>query len=697
MEESAPKRRKTSPTSSINLPAGTSQPNSDTSGSSDSGGKRRSTRLNRPSFLSPTKASLARSNPDVLARRNSRRSSSPSKQQLPAASDPGSPGSDHGSESGLVTAQLEAESETGRLQDLGASDSQNAAAGRAVSPVRRAGGGLAMQPKRTPSKGVPSPRPLPPPSAEEEELIDPFKRRGRLRRSPPPGVFPVIEPEEPELPPTPTQQGLSDPTSMISSPLGMNTPSKRPRRSKVLAERMKSSPLKQSPMRPPALERSADNENEGEAGIDVFAPIPLTLDPLRNEPKRKKKKRKSHPGRKIQEEPDPLADKKALRDSLLAEVEKLQADRGVAEHENERLFSLQYPGRSASKLPETEQQQSLVNVLGRHALPAEEEAPPDPAQAWLDAAMDPLNSLPFGKGNVISLPSLFTPNAEPSEELPPPTSHHPIPMTAEEELPHLQVFSPLVYTSTIANIPRESTDESEPIHQRHSISASSSPPGLFSASIEMVVNTKTLSIAELSVPRLDPNAAGELKPFIDTITQGNVNNSLKRNLNVLTWSMGEWLRIATKRAKFWHVVQSELGSEEGLRECARSMRRHNRRRRKQDDEDEENGDKSKKMSKGDMLELMGRTTFDLDLSGFGGDEDEGLTARVQWRVKFDWTGEARSEIGLLMGVPAKWHAGDGKGSLTGIPSMFDKLLRESGDPMEALRTVAALIVGEDSS
>ncbi|KAI0155091.1 hypothetical protein GGR57DRAFT_86581 [Xylariaceae sp. FL1272] len=695
METSAPKRRKTSPTSSINLPAGTSQPNSDASGSSESGGTRRSSRLSRPSFLSPTKASLARSNPDVLARRNSRRSSSPSKQQLPAASDPGSPASDHGSESGLVAAQLEAESETGRLQDEAASDSRNAAAGRAVSPVRRAGGRLALKPKRTPSKSVPSPRPLPPPSAEEEELIDPFKRRGRLRRSPPPGVLPVIEPEEPELPPTPTQQGLSDPTSMISSPLGMNTPSKRPRRSKMLAERMKSSPLKQSPLRPPVLETSAGNEheNENEAGHDVFAPIPLTFDPLRNEPKRKKKKRKSHPGRKIEEEPDPLADKKALRDSLLAEIEKLQADRDVAERENERLYGLQYPGRSTSILPANEQQQSLVDVLGRFALPADEEAPPDPAQAWLNAAMDPLNSLPFGKGNMMSLPSFSMPTTEPSDSLPPPISHHPIPMTAEEELPYLQVLHPLVYTSTIANIPRDPTNNSEPIYQRHLISASSSPPGLFTASIEMVVNTRTLIITELSVLRLDPNAAGELKPFMDTITQGNVNSSLKRNINIMTWAMGDWLRVATQRAKFWHVVQAELGSQEGLRECAGNMRRHNRRRRKE--EDDEGSHKLKSMSKGDMLALMGRMSFDLDLTSFSGDGDESLMARVQWSVKFDWTGEARSEIGLLMGVPAKWHEGDEKGSLTGIPGMFDKLLRESGDPMEALRTVVALVVGED--
>jgi hypothetical protein len=27
--------------------------------------------------------------------------------------------------------------------------------------------------------------------------------------------------------------------------------------------------------------------------------------------------------------------------------------------------------------------------------------------------------------------------------------------------------------------------------------------------------------------------------------------------------------------------------------------------------------------------------------------------RVQWRVGFDWTGEARSEIGVLVGVPGK--------------------------------------------
>ncbi|KAI1427811.1 hypothetical protein F5Y12DRAFT_119727 [Xylaria sp. FL1777] len=693
MEASAPKRRKTSPTTSVPVNESNEPASSDSA-------TRRSSRLNRPSFASPTKASLARSNPEILQRRvPSRPNKSQRDEELPApaASEPDSPTSDHGSVSDLVTAQLEHESETGRLQRDEGGGNDNAIAQRPKSPVRTTGKGLSIRPRRAPNK--PSPRPLPPPSAEEEELIDPFKGR-RLRRSPPPGVLPVVEPQEPELPPTPTQKGLSDPSSIVTSPTGIhNTPSKRPRRSRVLAAKMNSSPLKQPPLRPPELATDI---------IEEAVPSRLAKEPLRNEPRRKRGKRKSHPGRQV-EEADPLADKKALRDSLLAEVAQLKEDLKVVSRENERLYNLQGARRHILDLPDPEEQSRLLDVLSRHALPPEKEAPPDPMQNWLEAAMNPIAFLPFGRADAVPvLPPFITPGSEQTVETDPPplASHHPVPMTADEELSYLQVFTPLTFTSTIVTVEPEAREDQEPLLQRHAISVASSPPGLFVATINMTVDTKTLSVTDLAVPRLDPSAVGELGPFVEKILHGTSNNSaLTRNVAVVAWAMGEWVRLATRRARFWHAVEHELGSSDGLIRCAKAMRQSTRRKPRgrargdesgDEDEDGTNGSSKARPSKADVIALMGRTSLDLDLSSVVGDDgdDGSLAARIQWRVEFDWTGEARSKIGLLLSAPAKWHASDGKGSLAGLSDMFDKLLRDGRDPLEAVKIVIALVVGD---
>ncbi|KAI1118677.1 hypothetical protein F5Y14DRAFT_447041 [Nemania sp. NC0429] len=706
MEGSAPKRRKTSPTTSV--PVG-NEPNEPSSSDSAT---RRSSRLNRPSFASPTRASLARSNPDILQRRAPSRAPQP----IPAASELGSQTSRHGSADDSGAAQLEHASETGGPGGEHVRGNNDAAVERRGSPVRRAGGALSVRPKRSPAK--PSPRPLPPPSTEEEELIDPFKGR-RLRRSPPPGVFPAAAlreaPEpEPELPPTPTQKGLSDPSAIITSPAGIHsTPSKRPRRSRALAAKMNSSPLKQPPLlRPP--------ESATEVAVETVSSRRLTKEPLRDEPRRKRRKRTSHPARQV-EEADPLADKKALRDQLLAEVAQLEDDLKVVANENERLYKLQESRLHGAELPDEKERRRILDVLRRHVLPPDKEAPPDPMRDWLEAAMNPIAFLPFGQSNAaaalppLPLPSLESDKGKAEEEhLSPPVSHLPVPMTAEEELPYLQVFTPLTFTSTVTTTRQNDAQEAEqsqsppPLLQRHAISVSSSPRGLFSAAIDMVVDTKTLAIAKLAVPRLDPAALAELAPFLEATLRG------ARNVGVVAWAMGEWVRVATTRARFWHAASRELGSAARVLRCAEAMRRGTRRKGRggnaeHEDEDEEDGDgdgdgdagrrDGKVPPKADIMALMGRTSLDIDLSGVaadgdGGGDDEALVARILWRIEFDWTGEARSKIGLLMSAPAKWRANDEKGSLAGLPDMFDKILQERKDPLEAVKIVVALIVGE---
>ncbi|KAK8097850.1 uncharacterized protein PG998_013336 [Apiospora kogelbergensis] len=643
MEASAPKRRKTSPSTSV--PVGTSNAPGNARTTTPETSPR------RPSFASPTKSSLARANPEVLERQGQKRSQQSGTTR--GASQPGAA-------SEYEPASLSQEPRSTQAANPPGSQ----------TPTRGfLQGGMASRPRRTPNK--PSPRPLPPPPAEDEELLDPFKGQV-LRRSPPPaGIFPdQDEAEEPELPPpTPTDKGASDPPApqsspSKSSPYGIHrTPTKRPRRSRALAEQMKSSPLKQPPMRPV----------EATARTTAAPPAPSRVaKPRRISARLAAASGKPHPARSIGE-PDPFSEKKAIRDALLAE------------------------GASG-----VQGKEGLLDLLRRHVLTPKAE--PAPEDAWLEAALNPASFLPFG--NPAAIPTLPFAQPKNDESPPPPISHHPIPMSAAEELPYLQLFSPLVFRSSISLQPRDSRDSGH-LMQKHHITAASDPQGLFAARIEMTVDTKTLSIAELSVSHLEPSAAAELRPFISRIEQGAINSALRRNVSVVAWAMAEWTRLATKRALFWCQVQRELGTEKDVLRCAKKMRQSRKRKgfpgrptvdhddsgeAEMDDGDTNIHDARNQVPKSTLLPHLGRTSLDLKL---GSSREIGL--RIEWKIDFDWTGEGQSRIAALVETPSKWHHHDTKHSLVEIPGLFDKVIRGGGNPIKAVKTVVALLVGDSNN
>ncbi|KAI0175455.1 hypothetical protein BJ166DRAFT_514865 [Pestalotiopsis sp. NC0098] len=696
METSAPKRRKTS-----------SLPSSGSDGAAPSSGEavRRSTRRRTPASASPSEAVLSRN-----TRHESLMSGSPGA------------GSDQGDDQ-AVTAQLEGASENRPASDPPGSDVVLGPSVREPqSPIRQTVGGMRGRPRRSTHR--PSPRPLPPPSIQEEELLDPFKGRV-LRRSPPRGVLPVQEPEEPELPPTPTEKGLSKPDTINTSPLGIhNTPSKRPRRSRALADKLRSgsSPLKQPPLRPidfdpPGKETSARTQSRisrtrSKASTPQRETFPQTSKlPLRSrsndriETETEKSRAqapssKPHPARHVKAS-DPFAEKTATRDSLLEEIKGLQADLRVLRNENDSLHAAQQRGLAARTSKTVQDPDALFELLLRHAQPLEDEQPADESETWLKAALDPMSFLPFG-GQLAVLPSPFQPTDQ-AEQVPH-ASSYPLPMSLEEERPYLQIFTPLRFTSTTTTVPRGPGDGAADLMQQHHISISSIPEGLFAAQIDMLVDTRTLSVSELAVPRMEAAAANELGAFVEKVLGHNASpiSTCKRNIAVLTWAMAEWTRLASKRARLWHQIAKELGHRQGIMDCARNLRRGKRRRRQHKaatnnelvDSDEEDRDDGREVQipKSHLISGLGRTSCDLvlGLEGHGGVE-----LRVDWKITFDWTGEGQSTIKLQVQTPGKWRAKDNRGRLAEMPTMFDKLVQDGGDPMGALRTVVALL-SEDS-
>ncbi|KAL2265994.1 hypothetical protein VTJ83DRAFT_5346 [Remersonia thermophila] len=746
METSAPKRRRTSPRTAVAVHPDQPSSASTTTALRDAP-RRVGSSPSRPSFASPTRASLERHNPEVLRRRESqprRLRSSPD--APPAASRPTTPDS---------TVSLARAMRTQLDLGSGASDAMPSLpdhSGGSIlrSPARRLGG-------LTPSR--PPPRPLPPPAPEvDDELLKVITGRVAARNL---GVLPDVVIPEPELPPTPER-----PDPVVSTPpSGIHaTPSRRGKRARDRAK--SSSPLKQPPARPPGMPSKRPALAAAEELKGPSPPPPPTTAELRG-----------------LAPPDPDADKKKLRDSLLAEIRDLERDLDIAARENERLRQARLARREPSPPPNADQ---ILRLLGRHALPpdAANPDPPTAVEPWLASALNPIAFLPFGKPN--SQPNLSSTTAttkDPPPDLPPPISHHPIPLSASEALPYLQVFTPLVFTAYVSPLPPSPSDDGR-LLQQHAITASSAAPrGLFSARIDMTVDTRTMAVTRLAVPKLDPAAEPELRPLIDRIAgEGSVyhpaaaaaaaaadggktsatlhSSALRNNVGVLTWAMGAWLRVAVQRARVWRALEREVGAgeeavramvarqREKKRRVAAQLRRKNRRKRLLGDgnarrgggggggekneedgeageEEEEEGsllsttDGSVKADKAetaaDLLPYTGRTKMDLEIpvlaaaatrtSGRGGGKgqrnpagDAGKEAsalRVQWRIVFDWTGEAKSEIGILVGVPGKWHRHDERGRLAGLPKLFDELLRAGEDPLDAVRTVVCLLAGEE--
>lgn len=527
-------------------------------------------------------------------------------------------------------------------------------------------------------------------------IAAPFAGRA-LRRSPlrlgSTGVLPPGVREEPELPPTPER-----PDPVVSTPPSgiHNTPSKRRRdpseRLVPQQQQQQQHPLSHefATGRPPQEEgqrRIVTGRSRGAGGLEEpVAETPHPLEQGEADAEQAKPKREfvpeSHPRRSVRLR-GPEWKKKEERDKLLEEIAQLEADLELARGEN---------NNAARGFAPAADKEAVLDLLRRHLLPAAGDAEPDSNAQWLEMTMNPIAMLGFNGSTSLSLPPAIPQVDAEDETEPPPTSHHPIPMTASEELPYLQVFTPLTYTSTITTISPPAEQPEQPTLQKHTIKVrSATPPGLFSARIEMAVNTRTLAVSSLAVPALDPAATAELQPFIERATSSRApyHPALTRNVSLVCWAMGEWYRVALRRAKFWHALERQLGPDGGkaglvevvLAVRAQNKKNKNKRRGRRGRPRDGDGDSdagagegsfasaeslagldSMLFSKGELLPHMGRTSMDFAIprlaaaGGAGVERDVVAVAselRVNWGVDFDWAGEARSKLAVEVSVPSK--------------------------------------------
>jgi hypothetical protein len=154
----------------------------------------------------------------------------------------------------------------------------------------------------------------------------------------------------------------------------------------------------------------------------------------------------------------------------------------------------------------------------------------------------------------------------------------------------------------------------------------------------------------------------ELGPFIESVVKGWLNRAMERNVSIVTWAMAEWYRVSVERANFWGLLEKAVAEKEQMLESISQMRTRRRKRRRKD---AEGGDASpdqddaiiaesseEKPTKAMLLRYMGRMTFEVPVpSTLEG--DAASYVRIQWHIEFDWTGDAKSKVGVLAGVPGK--------------------------------------------
>ncbi|KAL6852313.1 hypothetical protein ACO1O0_006856 [Amphichorda felina] len=540
-------------------------------------------------------------------------------------------------------------------------------------------------PRRSPAK--PSPRPLPPPGPDGEDDYNPFIGR-TLRRSPETGVR-VPPPPEPQLPPS-----VDDPISS-TPPRGIHSSSPSRNKGKNKTKTTKTgSPLKQPPARP------GDNENE------IVNPLPRKLFGDKGAPPSSLRNgtvlaETTNNVRKIAAF-DANTEKRKERDALRDQLAKLKRDLEVTARQNDRIRAMQKSGRTVPLADESE----IMEIIRRQLLPQHWDSQPTQTQMLAKAALDPMAIVPFGKPAASAVPT----DAD-EEEIADIKSHNPIPMTAEEELPFLQLFAPFSASSSLTVLPRIGE---EPLLQLFTIQLRSrNSPGLFGAKLEVTVESTKLSIVSLKIAALEPAAKPELGAFLERICTGDCNRSMQRNVGIVSWAMAEWLRVAEQRARFWSQLHRDTASKELLLETSKHARTRKGKRAKDGQEKETQEAKEGPIKSQELLRFMGEQSFDLRVPSIHGSTPPS-SLRLSWKIEFDWSGEAQSKVAVMVGVPGKCeynyepcfsstfiadinegHQTDRKGALGKLPSLFQNLVEAGEEPKVAVRKVVALLVGEE--
>jgi hypothetical protein len=190
----------------------------------------------------------------------------------------------------------------------------------------------------------------------------------------------------------------------------------------------------------------------------------------------------------------------------------------------------------------------------------------------------------------------------------PVSSHRP--QELDDPLPCLKLFTSLDFTSQVSLV---SAEQSSKMHQKHTISITD-PQKLLAVSVVATIDSTTSDVIGLSI-HLPSWAERDLGNFTRSKAQEN-------DLSATCWAIGSYWELAKKRAEFWHKCESAFAHFKPGHMF----------------EDTENFEQP------DLRRHLGQDSMIL--------KDKYVLLRINWRVTFDWTGEAESEISISPALPA---------------------------------------------
>ncbi|EFQ93738.1 hypothetical protein CFE70_009900 [Pyrenophora teres f. teres 0-1] len=260
--------------------------------------------------------------------------------------------------------------------------------------------------------------------------------------------------------------------------------------------------------------------------------------------------------------------------------------------------------------------------------------------------------------------ALRVPQPRPKQPAKPIPSHRPLDLA--DPLPYLEMFTSLNFSSQLS-LPRSKIlSTSKRVHQKHTIDITG-PQKLLTAQIAITIDGLAHEVADMQVLRLSPWAERELGSFVRARAQ-------EKDIGNAAWAVDSYWELAKKRAQHWRKCETAFAHL-----LAGSG-----------NEDAENDDVPKAtaktaISRKDLNRNLGRDTLVL--------QDEHVLLKLNWRIGFDWTGEAESDVTVEAAFPKVWSETDTGASLKKVPETFVSLLRTKG-AFGATRIMVALLFAQ---
>ena len=616
MDSAPSKRRKTSYTTSTPIDAPTTP--SPQRPRRDAANARTTPR--RASFRSPTKASIARFNPELIARPRSASSSDRrnSRWSLPGTASPtrrplSPPRSSVASVTSVSVAEASAAHESG---PSGIGGSNNARA--------------ALLQEETPTSSV---EPAVPPRPETETHTQ--RLLASSRRWPAALGDPGSAPRKPE------ERVVGPKVVAAAQDHAHLAP---------LSQRRKSTRVQGRPSLPAPVADELPTADDGEPDLPI-PPSPLGVST--GGANRAPMGLLSSPIRRVGRAKDSLA----IARPPLAELTTLTPHHGtVTKPQTSGLSSARLGARMDDVVEEsTRQQETWARLIAQlqeletevRGLEQTAEAAKTTAAA---ASQRKAPSVPRASpdDSISSTTSLsgFLPFAKPrrkaaktSSSLPvpddPPPSHHPIKL--ENPLPYLRVFTPLTFTSTTRGVVLSSASASAsapapadrdaprtaPAKYKEHIISATSPQKSLVAVLCLLVDASAHDVAALQVLSLSPWAEAELGRWIRE--RADAATPAGRDISSTCWAVGSYWLLAKRRAQFWTKCVQSFGA---LVSTSSGLHRP----------------PAKKTSfRCSLAAHLGRSSLVFRRGS--------VQLLLTWSISFDWTGEAESRVYVRTALP----------------------------------------------